>query len=104
MIPFDCPDALIAIISDFILSLDVVTVSVIYAVRSDGIKFSVRSVIKSVNAGNMISMVLKGIGSGGGHSTMAGGFIPKENVEALGDDINYEIETIFLKEIRCENT
>lgn len=103
MIPFDCPDALIAIISDFILSLDVVTVSVIYAIRSDGIKFSVRSVIKSVSAGNMISMALKGIGSGGGHSTMAGGFIPKENVDALGEDINYEIETRFLKEIRCEN-
>lgn len=42
-IPFDCPDALVAIISDFILSLDVVAVSVVYAIRPDGIKFSVRS-------------------------------------------------------------
>ena len=42
-IPFECPNSLVAIISDFILSLDVVDVSIVYSINSDGIKFSVRS-------------------------------------------------------------
>lgn len=96
-IPFDCPDALIAIISDFILALDVVTVSVVYALRSDGIKFSVRSEVEETDAGQLTKNALAPIGSGGGHKEMAGGFIPLEKQSQLGDDIGYEIEQRFLR-------
>lgn len=99
MIPFDCPDALIAIISDFVLSLDIVEVSVIYALRPDGIKFSVRSEIAAVDAGALVRNALREIGSGGGHKQMAGGFIPKEAAAALGEDMEYQIENRFLKQI-----
>ncbi|MDE7436339.1 MAG: DHH family phosphoesterase [Lachnospiraceae bacterium] len=98
-IPFDCPDALIAIISDFILSLDVVDISIIYAVRSDGIKFSMRSALLEVDAGNVIDKALQGYGNGGGHPSMAGGFIPKENVERLAVNRDYKIQKLFLQQL-----
>ena len=103
-IPFDCPDALIAIISDFILSLDVVNVSVVYAIRLDGIKFSVRSELAAINAGAITPKALAGYGSGGGHKEMAGGFIPKENILSLTDNRNHKIEELFLKQInKCRS-
>ncbi len=42
-IPFSCPDALIAILSDFILALIEVETAVVFSFREDGIKLSVRS-------------------------------------------------------------
>lgn len=78
-IPFDCPDGLVAMVSDFILKLDAVTVSVIYSERPSGLKFSVRSEVPNVHAGDLIALALRGLGNGGGHFSMAGGFIPKEN-------------------------
>lgn len=98
-IPFDCPDALIAIISDFILSLDVVTVSVIYSMRKDGIKFSVRSEIDEVDAGTLTQKALSGYGRGGGHKEMAGGFIPIEKTESFAGKTEYYIEKMFLDAI-----
>lgn len=77
-IPFDCQDALVAMISDFILKLDAVTVSVVYAEKDGGLKFSVRSEEENVHAGNLISCALEGYGQGGGHFEMAGGFVPEE--------------------------
>jgi len=98
-IPLDCPDALIAIISDFILSLNVVDISIVYAVRKDGIKFSVRSERKDVDAGKMVAVVLKNYGNGGGHHEMAGGFIPKENMDRI-DGMHARIEEAFMNQIR----
>lgn len=95
--PFDCPDALIATVSDFILSLDVVDVSIIYALRKDGIKFSVRSEISQIDAGKLTSQALSEYGSGGGHRAMAGGFIPDERRAKLGESLEYAIENLFLE-------
>ena len=95
-IPFDCPDALIAIISDFILSLDVVTVSVVYSMRADGMKFSVRSEIEEVDAGKLAAGALEGVGNGGGHKGMAGGFIHKNIFSQLGRDMDESIHARFL--------
>ena len=81
------------------MSLNVVDVSVVYAVRKDGIKFSVRSERKDVDAGKMVATVLKNCGSGGGHQEMAGGFIPKENID-LVDGIHARIEEAFMKQIQ----
>lgn len=99
-IPFDCPDALIAIISDFVLSLDVVTVSVVYAERVDGIKFSIRSEIPEVDAGAVAKEALQGIGDGGGHRDMAGGFIPGDSVLDIGEERDNKIVRRFLDVIR----
>lgn len=83
-IPFPCPDALIAILSDFLLALQEVEVAAVFSRREDGIKFSVRSEDPAVHAGELIRKALEGLGSGGGHREMAGGLIPRENVPRLG--------------------
>ncbi len=95
-IPFNCAPALIAIISDFILSLDVVDIAIIYALQTEGIRFSVRSEKKRIHAGNLIARVLKPYGDGGGHPSMAGGMIPAGNLPLLGEDIHTTIQEAFL--------
>ena len=55
-IPFSCPDALIAILSDFILALIEVEVAVVFSFREDGVKLSVRSEDLNVHAGNLVSV------------------------------------------------
>lgn len=75
----DCP--VIANISDFMLALKEVSFSVVYSRKDGGIKLSVRSEKSSLDAGKIISKALEGIGNGGGHASMAGGFIPFEGSE-----------------------
>lgn len=96
-IPFSCPDALIAILSDFILALIEVDVAVVFSYREDGIKLSVRSEDPKIHAGNLIHEALSGIGSGGGHAGMAGGLIKKENEGLLGRYPKDMIRDLFLK-------
>ena len=98
-IPFSCPDALIATIAEFILELEEVQIAVIFSRREDGIKFSVRSEVSSVHAGELIRTVLKGFGSGGGHLGMAGGLIPEKNIPLLGDYPENRIIQLFLDEL-----
>ena len=81
-----CSDGIIAEISDFILGLLEVELCVVYAIRSNGIKMSVRSEVKGIKAGEVIQNAIEDIGSGGGHDEMAGGFIPIANVSAQLDD------------------
>ena len=83
-IPFSCPDALIAILSDFILALIEVEVAVVYAFREDGIKLSVRSEDPNIHAGNLLHAALERVGNGGGHASMGGGSVPKDRLPELG--------------------
>lgn len=71
----ECPEALIATISDFMLALNEVNLSVVYSDKKDGIKLSIRSE-KLYDAGLITKIALKDIGNGGGHELMAGGFVP----------------------------
>ncbi len=96
-IPFSCPNAMIAILSDFILSLVEVEVAVIYCVREDGLKFSVRSERDDVDAGELTRRALRGVGDGGGHPTMAGGMIPAAKLPLLGADPDQSIHRRFLE-------
>lgn len=98
-IPFHCATALIAIISDFILSLDVVDIAVVYAMQTNGIRFSVRCEQDRIHAGSLISHVMAPWGSGGGHPSMAGGMVPAEKMHLLGEDIHSSIQEAFLEEI-----
>lgn len=69
-----CP--VIANISDFMLALKEVSFSVVYSKNEGGIKLSVRSEKASLDAGKIVEQALEGIGNGGGHAQMAGGFVP----------------------------
>lgn len=95
-IPFSCPDALIAILSDFILALIEVDVSVVFSFREDGVKLSVRSEDPDIHAGNLLHTALKDIGSGGGHASMGGGLIPEEHLAELGQYPEDFIRNLFL--------
>ncbi|MCM1190148.1 MAG: DHH family phosphoesterase [bacterium] len=83
-IPFPCPDAMIAILSDFILSLVEVEVAIVFSFRNDGVKLSVRSETPEVHAGDLLHGALKDIGNGGGHASMGGGFIGRDRLPELG--------------------
>lgn len=83
-IPFSCPDALMGILSDFILALIEVETAVVFCFRKDGIKLSVRSEDPAIHAGNLLHTALKDIGNVGGHASMAGGLISAEHVPGLG--------------------
>lgn len=56
--------------------------------REHGLKFSIRSSIPNLmNAGVITTNALKSIGgSGGGHATMAGGFLPIDAMVKAGID------------------
>lgn len=99
-IPFECEDALVAMVSDFVLKLHVVTVAVLYAEKGGGLKFSVRSEEEDIHSGDLVAEALKGIGSGGGHLEMAGGLIPPENRIADSEDEDYIIRDRFLDAIQ----
>ena len=98
-IRFDCPDGLIAMISDFILGLDVVELSVVYAMRNGGYKFSVRNETAMYHAGSVTQKALEGIGGGGGHFSMAGGVITKEGMKQCGSYPDLTIRKRFLDAI-----
>lgn len=99
-IPFECNDALIAMISDFILSLNEVNCSIVYANRDSGYKLSVRSIDENTHAGKLTSEALRNIGDGGGHAAMAGGVIYAESIKNIEIPIENVIEDRFIKCIR----
>lgn len=92
----DCPEALIASVSDFMLALVEVSFSVVYSQKKEGIKLSVRSERPTLDAGKIISEALQGIGNGGGHSSMAGGFVPFSGSQREADLLVKEIRERFL--------
>ena len=101
-ISFACPDAMVSIIADFILSLVEIDVAVVYCDRPDGMKFSVRSEREDVNSGELVAKALEGIGTGGGHMAMAGGMVPVENYPALGDYRDNAITERFVRAMGME--
>ena len=67
-------ESLIAAICDFTQTLDGVNLSVVYSLKKEGIKLSIRSNDK-YSSGAIVMKALNGIGTGGGHDNMAGGYV-----------------------------
>lgn len=95
----NCPEALIANISDFMLALSEVHFSIVYSLKTDGIKLSVRNAMPELDAGMITNLALKGIGNGGGHALMAGGFVAYDRKEELIPMLITEIQERFLNVI-----
>lgn len=76
-----CDPNILGFISDFVMQVDGVDSCVVYNHQEDGIKFSVRSCLKEVRANELASYLGGEIGSGGGHSEKAGGFLIKSKYE-----------------------
>lgn len=86
----NCSEALIGTISDFLLTVEEIQIAVVYSYRVGGIKFSLRSESTSMDTGRVIKEAVEGYGTGGGHSTVAAGFIPDvlpEDVERISNTI-----------------
>ncbi len=102
---FDCQDALVASISDFIMRLETTDTTVVYSINKSGIKLSLRTMAE-YNVGKIANDALEGIGNGGGHENMAGGFVaydpfmdnPTENAEYI-EGLIKEIKDRILKTI-----
>lgn len=96
---FSCTDSFIATVSDFILDIDAVVFAVVYTRRGGGFKFSVRSEFDEFDAGQIVSEALSGIGTGGGHSSMAGGYADEGKVLDIGFDYKQVIQNLFFNVI-----
>lgn len=102
---YNCPEALVAAVSDFIMMLDTTDNTVVYSAKDDGIKLSVRTV-GNINVGDVAKQALAGIGSGGGHDNMSGGFVPYDpsiadpvDNQAYIEKLIEDIEERFAKQI-----
>ena len=91
----NCPEGLIASVSDFMLALVEVNFSIVYSRKDEGIKLSVRSELSELDAGKIARDALAGIGNGGGHAEMAGGFVPFKGNDEQADMLVREIQERF---------
>ena len=83
-----CDPNILGIISDFLLQVDEVDTCVVFNEEYDGYKFSVRSCVPEVNANELAAYLAQGVGSGGGHSEKAGGFISMKLYEKAYPTMN----------------
>ena len=74
--PDGCNKDLLAILADYILSVEEIEFVILSAQSIEWISFCVRSEIPEIPANTAVQKLLAGIGSGGGHVDMAGGRIP----------------------------
>lgn len=83
---------LLAILGDFLMTLEEIQFVVLTTVADGEVSVSVRSEMEDRHANSIIQEALSGIGSGGGHRDMAGGRI--HQVSAFDKD---DIHNTFLK-------
>lgn len=101
----EADDSLVGAANDIILSLDEADAALTYSARADGVKLSARSLVDTMSeqvsgsvrdpgldgrrlpprADDLVRAVVAGLGVGGGHSYMAGGFIPSAAVPEGAD-------------------
>ena len=74
-------DSLLGASSDIVITIAGVNVVVAYSPRPEGIKFSTRSINREIKANDLVRFILEGKGFGGGHDSMAGGFLPMDSLE-----------------------
>lgn len=95
----DCSEGLIGSIADFLLSLNEVSFTLVHSYRNGGLKFSVRSENEEIDSSLVIKNILRGYGDGGGHATMAAGFIPNilyNDSHSIADIIEERLVDMFL--------
>lgn len=94
-----CDPNILGFISDLGLQVNTVDVCVVYSLFDNGAKISVRSCTKEVMASEFAEYLTDGVGSGGGHTEKAGGFIQKSLIDAMGitisDYMSRKIEEYF---------
>lgn len=77
-----CDQIVLGIIGDFMIQVDVVSMSFAYTESGAGYRISLRTCHEQLEANRIAAFLCEGIGSGGGHLRKAGGYIQKDRMEA----------------------
>lgn len=96
----NCSEALMGAVSDFLITISNVHITLVYSYRANGVKFSLRSSDESMDASEVIRKALEGLGDGGGHADMAAGFIPNVPNETIAMQYAMEVESKLLELIK----
>ena len=83
-----CDPNILGLISDFLIQVAEIHSCLVYNEQDDGYKLSVRSCSKEVHANELVSYLVEGIGSGGGHRDKAGGFVSRKAYEKEHPTLN----------------
>ncbi|MBI9099148.1 MAG: DHH family phosphoesterase [Spirochaetaceae bacterium] len=86
----ECNQNLLGILGDFLLSLEEIRFTALFADNHNVINISFRNESVEINAAEVMKTIVSGIGSGGGHKQMAGGVIDSKvdfNPEAMFNKI-----------------
>lgn len=86
-----CDPNILGLISDFLLQVDRVNACVVFSDIGNGLKFSVRSCVREVDASELASYIADDLGSGGGHLDKAGGFISPSLLEKKYPDLTEDM-------------
>lgn len=92
----NCSEAIIGQVSDFLLTLKEIDFTVVHSYRDGGIKFSIRSETSDLDAADIIKKALNHYGDGGGHASMAAGFVPNIRTKASATTLSAIIEEHIL--------
>lgn len=85
-----CDPNILGLISDFVIQVDCVDNCIIYNENGLGYKLSVRSCTRETTAADLVEFITEGVGSGGGHTRKAGGFIQKSRLKEIDYDATIE--------------
>lgn len=85
-----CDPNILGIISDMLLEVHLIDTCIVYSVLDYGVKFSIRSCIREVQASELAEYISEKNGSGGGHLEKAGGVLKMELLESNGVDLSKE--------------
>lgn len=97
-----CDPNLLGVISDMVIQVSTIDTCIVYYKTKIGYKLSLRSSSYSCEANDMALALTAGIGSGGGHSNKAGGFITRKTFERIYGTEDFEkVLCSRLKEILC---
>lgn len=89
----DCDPNILGIISDTALQVDTVDLCVVYSMRANGIKLSIRSCAREAMASEFAEYITRGVGNGGGHINKAGGFINRAKIDEMGITVDEYMRT-----------
>ena len=94
-----CDSNVLGIISDFLLQVGEIESCIAYNETEDGYKLSVRSCLREISANELAVFITRDIGTGGGHTDKAGGFISRKLFLEHFNETGFED---YLKICLCE--
>lgn len=92
-----CEQAVLGIIGDMAIRVDIARISLTYTSVADGYQISIRSCDRDCPANVIIKDLCKDLGNGGGHVDKAGGIIFRKNLEELYPGMN--VNDVFIERL-----